>query len=262
MKRVLMILGVLVWAMAVPAQAKVITQRVPYEHQGLKFTGYLAYDDVVQGKRPGVLVVHEWWGLNAYARSRAEKLAGVGYVAFALDMYGEGKVTQHPSEASQWSKQVTANVREWQQRAQAGLDVLMKDPRTDPDRVAAIGYCFGGSTAQQLAYSGAPVKAVVSFHGSLLLPKEDQAGRTRAKILICHGAADPFVPLTAVQDYLGGMAKSGLDWQMIVFSGAKHSFTNPDADKAGVEGVRYNKSADERSWGYMRQFFHEVLGSK
>jgi dienelactone hydrolase len=262
MKQMLLILWALVWAMAVPVHAKVITQRVPYEHQGMKFTGYLAYDDAVQESRPGVLVVHEWWGLNEYARYRAEKLAGEGYVAFALDMYGEGKVTQHPKEASEWSRQVTANVKQWQQRAQAGLQILMKDPRTDHNRIAAIGYCFGGSTVQQLAYSGAPVKAVVSFHGSLLIPKGDQAAQTKAKILICHGAADSLVPLTAVQDYLAGMTESDLDWQMMIFSGAKHSFTNPNADRAGIEGVAYHKSADERSWGHMKQFFDHVLGSK
>jgi dienelactone hydrolase len=262
MKPMLLILLSLVWAMEAPAHAKVITQTVPYQHQGMKYTGYLAYDDAFQGKRPGVLVVHEWWGLNEYARYRAEKLAGIGYVAFALDMYGEGKVTQNPKEASEWSKHVTANAQQWQQRAQAGLDVLMKDPRTDDNRIAAIGYCFGGSTVQQLAYSGAPVKAVVSFHGSLILPEGNQAGQTRAKMLICHGAADPFVPLTAVQDYISGMKESGLDWQMIIYSGAKHGFTNPDADRAGIEGVGYNKSADERSWRHMKQFFDELLGTK
>jgi dienelactone hydrolase len=260
MKRMLLILSFFVWAMETPAYAKIITQTAPYQHQGIKHTGYLAYDDAFQGKRPGVLVVHEWWGLNEYARYRAEKLAGIGYVAFALDMYGEGKVTQNPKEASEWSKQITANARQWQQRARAGLDVLMKDPRADHNRIVAIGYCFGGSTVQQLAYSGAPVKAVVSFHGSLLLPEGSQAGQTMAKMLICHGAADPFIPLNAVQDYISGMKESGLDWQLIIYSGAKHSFTNPGADRAGMEGVGYNKSADERSWRHMEQFFDELLG--
>ena len=259
MKRILFIFGVLLWAAVVPAQAKIITQTVPYQHQGLNFIGYLAYDDALQGTRPGILVVHEWWGLNAYARYRAEKLANLGYVAFALDMYGEGKSTQHPKEASEWSKQVTSNIGHWQERARAGLEVLLNDPRTDRTRIAAIGYCFGGSTVQQLAYSGAPVKAVVSFHGSLLTPDKEQVGQTKAKILICQGAQDPFSPPTAVQDYLTGMNKTDLHWQMVIFSGARHSFTNPDADKAGMAALAYNKAADERSWSYMKQLFEEVF---
>jgi len=263
MKRMMLVLCLAGWAMAgAPAYAKVVTQSVPYEFQGTTFNGYLAYDDALQGKLPGVLVVHEWWGLNEYARYRAEKLAGLGYVAFALDMYGEGKATRHPKDAAEWSGKITASVRRWQQTARAGLDVLMKNPRTDPDRVVAIGYCFGGSTVQELAYSGAPVKGVVSFHGSLLLPEGDQAGQTRAKILICHGAEDPFTSTKALADYLSGMTKTGLDWQMIIYSGAKHSFTNPDADKAGMKGLGYNKSADERSWAEMKLFFAEVLGTR
>jgi dienelactone hydrolase len=223
------------------AHAKVVTQRVPYQHENVALEGYLAYDDSIQGKRAGVLVVHEWWGLNDYARKRAEQLAGLGYVAFALDMYGKGKVTTHPQEAGEWSEQIASNVELWGQRALAGLKVLENDPRVDPNRMAAIGYCFGGSTVQQLAYLGVPLKGVVSFHGSLLAPTEEQAKKVKAKILICQ---------------------SGLDWQMSIFGGAKHSFTNPDADKMGMDALRYSKSADKRSWMYMKDFFKEIFSSK
>ena len=244
------------------AQAKVMTQSVTYQHDNVTLEGYLAFDDSIKGKRPGVLVVHEWWGLNDYARKRAAQLAGMGYVAFAVDMYGKGKVTSHPKEAGEWMKEITGNVETWGRRAMAGLQVLEKDPRTDPNRIAAIGYCFGGATVQQLAYSGANLRGVVSFHGSPLPPTGDQAKKGKAKILICHGAADPMVKPEVIQNYVAAMETSGLDWQMIFYGGAKHSFTNPDADKAGMEGLKYSKSADKRSWEHMKIFFKEIFGRK
>lgn len=240
-------------------QAKIMTKTISYQHDGVNLEGFLAYDDSIKGKRPAVLVVHEWWGLNDYARSRAEQLAGMGYVAFALDMYGKGKVTQHPSQAGEWMKQVRSNVDQWQQRALAGLAVLKKDPRTDVDRIAAIGYCFGGATVQQLAYGGADLRGVVSFHGSLLQPMSEQRQKVKAKILICHGAADPFAKAGEVEQYISAMEKAGLDYQMIIYGGARHSFTNPEADKVGMDGLRYSKSADLRSWADMKVFFQEIF---
>jgi dienelactone hydrolase len=245
---------------AVTAQSKVVTRAVPYEHNGAKLEGYLAYDDSVQGKRPGVLVVHEWWGLNEYARSRAEQLAAMGYVAFALDMYGAGKVTEHPSQASEWSKQVRENMDLWRSRALAGLKVLQNAPNVDQDRMAAIGYCFGGSTVQHLAYSGADIRGVVSFHGSLVPPAEGAAGVVKAKILICHGADDPLVKDDQLITYLGAMRQAGLDWQMVFYGGARHSFTNPDADNVGMAPLKYSPSADARSWSHMKLFFQEIFG--
>jgi dienelactone hydrolase len=261
--RKFIILSILVSTMlvfAATAQAKVVTSAVPYEHNGVKLQGYMAYDDSVQGKRPGVLVVHEWWGLNDYARGRAEQLAAMGYVAFALDMYGAGKVTQHPSQASEWSKQVTQNMDLWRGRALAGLEVLKRNPNVDQSRIAAIGYCFGGSTVQELAYSGAHIRGVVSFHGSLIPPPEGAAGVVKAKILICHGADDPFTKNDQLIEYLDAMRQSGLDWQMVIYGGARHSFTNPDADKMGMDALRYSPSADARSWSHMKVFFQEIFG--
>ena len=242
--------------------AKLLRKTVVYEHEGEKLEGYLAYNDSFKGKRPAVLVVHEWWGLNDYARSRAEKLAGLGYVAFALDMYGKDKVTTHPAQAGEWMQQINSNVQKWRQRALAGLQVLRQHPKVDTSRIAAIGYCFGGATVQQLAYSGADIKGVVSFHGTPLPPVGVQTKNVKASILICHGAADPFVKEGQIEEYVAAMEQSGLDWQMIMYGGAKHSFTNPAADKVGMDALKYSKSADQRSWAHMKVFFAEVLRLK
>src|SRR3954447_10993359 len=157
------------------ARAAVKTKTVTYQHGGMTFKGHLAWDDTVKGKRPGILVVHEFWGLNDYARRRAEQLAGLGYVAFACDMYGGGKVTTHPEDAARMAGEVRKNVKAWQGRAQAALDVLKGQEQVDPKKLAAIGYCFGGSTALELAYSGADLKAVVTFHAALPVPEPEQA---------------------------------------------------------------------------------------
>jgi dienelactone hydrolase len=244
------------------AVAKVVSQPLSYTHDGVSLEGYLAYDDAVSGKAPGILVVHEWWGLNDYVRSRAEQLARMGYVAFALDMYGKGKSTEHPDQAAAWMKAINANMDQWLKRAMAGLDVLKKQPRVDTRRMAAIGYCFGGATVQVLAYGGADLKGVVSFHGSLIPPSAEQAGRTHAKIMICHGAEDPFNKPETLTAYVDAMNASTIDWQLIVYGGARHGFTNPDADKHGMAALAYNPPADRRSWQQMTYFFNEVLGDE
>lgn len=241
------------------ASAKVLTKPITYMQDGVTLQGTLAYDDAISGKVPGILVVHEWWGLNAYARSRAEKLAKMGYVAFALDMYGKGKHTEHPDQAAAWMKAVNSNIQLWQQRAIAGLDVLKSQPQVDPDRLAAIGYCFGGATVQVLAYSGAHLKGVVSFHGSLVPPSAEQGARTRAKMLICQGAQDPFNPPDAVTGFIKAMNATSIDWQMIIYGNTRHGFTNPDAGKYGMAALAYNPSSDRRSWQHMTQFFHELF---
>jgi len=257
-KRIWIILAaLLLWGSV--AQAAVVTRTIPYRQGGVDLQGFLAYDNALQGKRPGVLVVHEWWGLNDYARKRAEQLASLGYVAFALDMYGKGKVTDHPKQAQEFMTRVTENVESWRKRALAGLEILKKQPNTDPRRIAAIGYCFGGSTVQQLAYSGADIKGIVSFHGSLVLPPASAASQVKAKILICHGAADPFTKPELLLKYIAAMNASQIDWQMVIFGHAKHSFTNPGADKYGMPQLGYNREADLRSWRYMRQFFDEIF---
>ena len=243
------------------ASADVQTKTVTYTHGSVELEGFLAWDDSLKGKRPGILVVHEWWGLNDYARQRAQQLAAMGYVAFALDMYGKGKVTQHPDQAGTWMKHVQSNIQVWQARALAGLNVLSAQKFVDPERLAGIGYCFGGSTVIQLVYSGAPVRGVVSFHGLLPLPDAQQAPQTRARILIAHGNADSFVSEEHLRTFRSALDQANVDWQMIVYSGARHSFTNPGADSYGMDALRYNKQADERSWSHMKLFFDEIFAA-
>jgi dienelactone hydrolase len=258
MKQILFI--ILVLSLAVSANAKVVSQPVEYNHNGTVLEGYLAYDDAVKGKQPGVLVVHEWWGLNDYVRERVEKLAKLGYVAFALDMYGKGIWTKEPQKAKELSGHLRGKPI-MRQRASAGLEILRNNSRVDPGRIAAIGYCFGGTTVLELAYSGADLVGVVSFHGGLTAAKVDDRNRIKARFLICHGADDGFISAEAIQAFQDGMRESGADWQMIYFGGAVHSFTNPAADQVGIKGIAYNKKADERSWKFMQAFFVEIFSN-
>ncbi len=239
--------------------AEIQTKAIPYQHGDVPLEGFLAWDDSRAGKRPGVLVVHEWWGLNEYARDRARQLAELGYVAFAVDMYGNGQVTTHPDQAGKWMKQVQANVKQWQARARNGLAVLRGQEMVDPNNIAAIGYCFGGATVIQLAYSGAEVKGVVSFHGALPLPTEKQAQRAKAKLLIAHGNADPFLNEEHIRKFRQALDAANLDWHMVMYAGARHSFTNPGADAHGIDALKYDQQADERSWKHMQLFFDEIF---
>ena len=243
---------------SLPATAKIVSKPVEYQHGGAALKGYLAYDDAKAGKRPGVLVVHEWWGLNDYVRSRVNQLAQMGYVAFALDMYGKDVWTTDPNKAKELMGhlQGTPLLRE---RASAGLDILRKNQLVDPKRIAAIGYCFGGTTVLELAYAGADVAGVVSFHGGLTAPKPEDEGRIKAKVLVLHGADDGFISADAISAFQEGMRKTGADWQMAYFGGTVHSFTNPGADKVGIKGIAYNPKADARSWNYMQVFFKEIF---
>lgn len=257
------LLAALVGACQAPtARAEVKTKTVTYECDGVKLKGYLAWDDAAQGKRPGVLVVHEWWGLNDYARKRAEQLAGLGYVAFACDMYGAGKSTEHPKEAAAMAGAVRKNLDTWLGRARAGLKVLQGDKHVDASRVAAIGYCFGGSTVQQLAFHGADLAAVVSFHGAPVVPTDASAGKVKAKILLCTGALDPFIPEAKLHDQRRALDQLKADYQMIFYGGAQHSFTVPDIGARNVKGLAYNAEADRRSWQDMLQLFRETLNTK
>ena len=247
---------ILVLFTSAAATAEVRTTAVPYTHGDLQLEGFLAWDDAISGERPGILVVHEWWGLNEYARTRAKQLAALGYVAFAVDMYGKGQVTTHPDQAGKWMKAVQADVQQWQSRARAGLEVLRRQNRVDAGRLAAIGYCFGGATVLQLAYSGAPVRGVVSFHGALPLPGATKPTSRPASLLIAHGNADPFLSEGHIKKFRAALDSAGWDWQMIVYSGARHSFTNPGADAHGMDALKYKKEADQRSWRHMQLFFN------
>ena len=239
--------------------AKVRTKTIDYKHKDVALRGHLAWDDAISGPRPAVIVVHEWWGLNDYAKKRAEQLAKMGYVALAVDMYGKGNVTEHAQKAGEWSRQIQQNMDQWMKRAELGVNILKKNELVDSSRIAAIGYCFGGSTVLQMAYSGMNIKGVVSFHGSLPVAKEDQAKNIKAKILVCHGSEDAFIPKTRIEQFQATLDKAKADWQFIAYAGAKHSFTNPGSDSHGMAGLKYNKNADQRSWKHMKMFFNEIF---
>jgi len=241
------------------AQAELRHQTIHYSDGDTPLRGYLSWDDSFQGPRPGVMVVHEWWGLNDYARARADKLAKLGYVAFAADMYGDRQVTRHPSQAQQWMSTITADVGHWRQRARVGLQQLRNNPLTDPDHLAAIGYCFGGATVMQMAYAGADLDAVVSFHGSLPAISDQHSGNINARILAFHGDADEFTPKKNVDAFEAGLERVGADWQLVVFGGVRHSFTNPDAADYGIANLKYDAYADQMSWDPMQNFFKQVF---
>ncbi|CAN5336224.1 dienelactone hydrolase family protein [soil metagenome] len=243
------------------AFANIKTQTVEYKVGDTTCRGYLAYDDSTDVKRPGVIVVHEWWGLTDYAKRRAEQLAQLGYVAFCADMFGDGRTTTDPKKALEFVTELGKHPDVAAARSQAAMDELKKQPQLDPSRVAAIGYCFGGSTALNMARAGMDLKGVVSFHGSLATDSPAKKGQIKAKLLICHGAADPMVPAEQVQNFEKEMTDAGVDWQLNAYSHAVHAFSNPDADKFGIEGVGYNAEADRRSWKAMQAFFDEVFGA-
>ena len=251
---------------AASAQASVVTRDIDYSHAGTQLRGFLAYDDskTAQGKLPGVLIVHEWWGLNDYVKGRAVQLAKLGYVAFALDMYGAGVVTTDKVKAGElagqfYHKPIMA------ERAQAGLDQLVGTGLVDPSRVAAIGYCFGGSTVQALAYSGANLAGIVSFHGGLIPASDEAVGKIKAKILICHGALDPSMKQEQIDAYLKSLNDGKLDYRFVIYAGAYHAFTNPESDANVVKFpamkgfIAYSPSADRRSWQDMQDFFGEIF---
>jgi len=245
-----------------PAFSALQTEVINYTDGETQLKGYLAYDNAIKGRRPGVLVVHEWWGQNAYARKRAEMLAGLGYTALALDMYGEGKTATHPENAAKFSSAVRKNMELATKRFKAALNVLKSQPTVDPEKIAAIGYCFGGAIVLEMAREGLDLDGVASFHGTLGTTHPAQPGKVKARIRVFTGADDPFVPDKDIKAFKQEMDAAGADYRIITYPGAKHSFTNPDADKFGKEfdlPLAYNKEADEQSWQAMQEFFKEIF---
>jgi dienelactone hydrolase len=249
----------LIVAAAAAAQAEVRTEVVEYTDGDVTLEGYMAWDNLYVGKRPGVLVAHEWMGHNPYVRKRAEQLARLGYVAFALDMYGKGVLAKDAKEAAALAGKFRENRKLMRTRASAGLEVLRKHPLVDGARLAAIGYCFGGTVVLELARSGADLRSVVTFHGSLDTPTPQDARNIRGKVLALHGGDDPFVTPAQVAAFEEEMRKGGVDWQLFVYGGAVHSFTNPDSGNDNSKGLAYNERADRRSWKAMKTFFAETL---
>jgi dienelactone hydrolase len=248
-------------ACALAEESGVKTETMPYKTGDVAMNGYLAYPANLTARNPGVLVVPEWWGLNDYAKRRARELAALGYVALAADMYGGGKVAKDMKEAGALAGALKSGDRaEMRRRAAAALAALRGFQHTDPARLAAIGYCFGGTTVLELARSGADLRGVVTFHAGLDTPNHEDARNIKAAVLICHGADDPYATkqdIDAVQDDL---RKAGVDWQMAFYGGAVHSFTNPDSGNNAASGVAYNAKADRRSWDLMQSFFREIFG--
>ncbi|MEW6253339.1 MAG: dienelactone hydrolase family protein [Planctomycetota bacterium] len=245
-----------------PAFAKVVTEPVRYEHDGVHLIGYLAYDDALKDPRPGVVVAPEWWGLNDFAKEQTRRLAELGYVALALDLYGEGRVTADPAEAGKLAGAVREQPEIWLGRAKAGLDALAGRPGVDRKRLAAIGFCFGGTTALRMAGAGHHLAAAVSFHGSLPAFTPEEAARIRARLLVLHGAADTHVPDQMLTAFMDSLRESRADWQVVIYSGAKHSFMNPDSNRMQAPGVGYDERTARRAWTQMRVFFDELFAAE
>jgi dienelactone hydrolase len=257
-------LALFVAAMLTQVQAALVTKTISYRQGETELRGYLAYDDSVTSdkKAPGVLVFPEWWGMSSFVKGRADALAKLGYVAFAADMYGDGQVTTDHNKAKELASAV-AGKPVMGERAQAAYDQLIKTGLVDDSKVAAIGFCFGGACSQILAYSGAPLKGIVSFHGALIPASADAAKKNQAKFLILQGELDPLVPQAARTAFIKSMDEGKFDYQFLSYSGAVHAFMNPDADKAradGLDGVGYDPEVATRAWAQMQLFFKEIFG--
>lgn len=233
------------------AVAEVVGKPVEYHAGDTTLKGYLAYDDAIEGKRPGVLVVHEWWGHNQYARKRAEMLAAQGYTALAVDMYGEGKQASHPEDAGRFAGELKKNMGEATNRFIAADNFLQAQASVEPTKISAIGYCLGGGIVLEMARRGVDLDLVASFHGSLGTEHPAKADAVNAKVLVYNGAEDPFVKAEQIDALKAEMKKAGVDFSFTSYPGAKHSFTNPGADQYGKQfnlPLAYHKEADEKSW--------------
>ncbi len=240
----------------------VVTKEVSYTSDGTTLKGFLAYDENQKDVRPGVLVVHEWWGHNPYARKRAMMLAELGYVALAVDMYGDGKTADHPEDASKFAMAVMRNMPTAKARFEAAQNFLKDQLQTDKGKLAAIGYCFGGGIVLRMAVAGENLNGVVSFHGSLPTDSVTNPKQVKAKLLVCNGAEDGFVPSEQIEAFKKAMVDAGISFKFVNYPGAIHSFTNPDADSLGKKfnlPLAYNQQADEESWKDMKMFLDEIF---
>ena len=244
---------------ATAAVAAVKTQEITYSAGGTQLQGYLAWNDSYPGKRPGVLVVHEWWGQNAHARRQARRLAEAGYVGFALDMFGKGKVTTHPAEAQEFMNEAMKEPEAAAARFDTALAILKRNPHVDPRRIGALGYCFGGGVVLDRLRAGENLQAAAVFHGSLGTQHPAPKGAVKAKLIVLVGGADPMEPPSLVESFKKEMTNAGANYQVVVYPHAKHGFTNPEASKAGMPALAYNATADRESWAAMLRVFRGVL---
>lgn len=243
-------------------KVSLIEKEVEYSADGITLKGFLVYDENVEGKRPGVLIVHEWWGLNDYARSRTEMLAELGYTAFALDMFGDGKTATHPEDAQKFAMQVFNNIESAQAKFMAAYNLLKEQETTDPNNIAAIGYCFGGGVVLHMARIGTDLKAAVSFHGSLQAITPAEPNKVKAFVLVCNGADDPFTTSEQNEAFKKEMDSAKVNYEFINYEGAVHSFTSPNADSLGKKfnmPFAYNEKADKESWQEMQNVFNKVF---
>jgi dienelactone hydrolase len=246
------------------AYAELREEEVAYKVDGVSMKGLIVYDDAIKEKRPGILVVHEWWGHNEHARNQARRLAKSGYVGFAIDLYGDGKVTTHPEEAGKFSGEIAKNMEMGKARFTAAQKLLQGHKMVDPEKIGANGYCFGGSVVLEMALSNIGLDGVTSFHGGLTTKTEPEPGSVKTKVLACHGAADKFSSQEEVDAFKKKMERLKVDYQFIAYEGAMHSFTNPEADEIAKTAnipVGYNKAADEKSWADMLAFYKKVFAN-
>lgn len=239
-----------------------VGEEVSYATDSVTMNGYIAYDKASTEKRPGILVVHEWWGHNAYSRQRADMLAELGYVALAIDMYGDGKEAAHPQDAMKFSSSVMSNIDDAQARFVKALETLKANPMVDPEQIGAIGYCFGGSVVLTMANMGMDLDAVVAFHSGVQLPVMPEAGKLKAKVLVLNGADDPFVSPESVEAFKAAMDASGAQYKYEAYEGAVHAFTSKGADSLGAKfelPLKYNEAADKASWEEMKMMFSSVF---
>ena len=238
------------------------TEQIDYEANGVKLKGYIAWDANQTGPRPGVLVVHEWWGQTDYIRSRARMLAELGYTGFAVDMYGDGKTASHPDDAGKFMTEVLNNMDEGVARFETARKILADHPGTDPSRIAAIGYCFGGAVVLEMARRGMNLNGVASFHGNLSTQTKVDPGSIKAKILVLHGEDDVLIPQEQVNAFKTEMLNARAEMKFLGYPGALHGFTNPAATENGKKyglPLAYNKSVDQQSWNELRNFLAEIF---
>jgi dienelactone hydrolase len=241
------------------AQAKITTKAVEYKEGDAVLEGLVAYDDQSKSPRPGIVVIHNWKGISDETKNRIKMLAGLGYTAFAADIYGKGIRPKDPTEAREQATKYKSDIPLLRKRAQAALEALKKQPGVNRNKMAAMGYCFGGSAALELARSGAPLNGVVSFHGGLGADSPADAKNIKGKVLALHGADDPNIPATEVQAFEKEMRDAGVDWQLVAYGNSVHCFTERSAGHDNSKGCAYNEAADKRSWLAMQNFFKEVF---
>ena len=261
MKIVIPFVGFVVVALpsAFAQDPSIKSKAVAYSAGATAMEGYVAYDEAKKEPRPGILIVHDWMGLGKFTKDKADELAKQGYVAFAVDMYGKGVRPKNREEAAKQATKLKADYKELRARIRAAYDTLAAMPEVNAKKIVVMGYCFGGTTSLELARSGAPVVGTVTFHGGLSTPAPAEQRSIKGRVLILHGADDPFVPAAEVQAFKEEMQKAGVDWKMESYKNAVHSFTNPAAGNDNSKGAAYNAEVDRRSWKAFQTFLNEVL---